>query len=62
VISDITTYETVTAGNSGLTYDASANQYVYVWKTDKSWANTSKQLQLKLADGSIHVANFTFTK
>jgi predicted metallo-beta-lactamase superfamily hydrolase len=53
---------TVTAGGSSLTYDALANQYIYVWKTDKLWAGTCRTLTVKLADGSIHQANFTFTK
>jgi hypothetical protein len=54
--------ETVTAGQSSLTYDTSANQYVYVWKTDKSYAGTCRQLQVKLADGTMHTALFNFTK
>jgi len=54
--------ETVTTGQSTLNYDASADQYVYVWKTEKSWAGQAKRLTLKLADGTIHYARFTFTK
>ena len=54
--------ETVTAGNSTLTYDATAHQYIYVWKTDKAWAGSCRQLQLKLADDTMHSANFKFTK
>lgn len=54
--------ETLTAGSSSLSYDASADQYIYVWKTDKSWAGTCRQLILKLSDGTQHQANFTFTK
>jgi hypothetical protein len=54
--------ETVTAGQSSLTYDATANQYVYVWKTDKLWAGQAKRLTIVLADGTIHYARFTFTK
>jgi probable HAF family extracellular repeat protein len=57
--------ETVSAGNSGLHYDATVNppvgQYIYVWKTDKSWAGTSRQLQVKLSDGHVFTANFRFT-
>ncbi len=54
--------ETVTAGSSGLQYDPLTDQYIYVWKTDKSWSNTCRQLQVKLIDGTTHVANFKFTK
>jgi hypothetical protein len=53
---------TVTAGNSSLTYDSVANQYVYVWKTDKSWAGTCRQLDVKLTDGTTHSAWFKFTR
>jgi YVTN family beta-propeller protein len=52
--------ETVTAGSSSLSYDPIADQYVYVWKTDKAWANTCRQLVAKLNDGTEHVANFKF--
>ena len=54
--------ETVTAGSSSLSYDASLDEYVYVWKTEKAWAGTCRQLTVKLTDGTIHQANFTFTK
>jgi hypothetical protein len=54
--------ETVTAGGSSLSYDAIAGQYVYVWKTDKAWAGTCRQLQVKFADGSVQMANFSFTR
>lgn len=54
--------ETVTAGSSSLTYDAAANQYVYVWKTDRLWAGKCRVLKVRLDDGSTHVANFQFTK
>jgi HYR domain len=54
---------TVTAGSSSLQYDATANQYIYVWKTDKNWGGTCRQLKVKLADGTVaHAANFKFTK
>jgi len=52
--------ETVTAGNSTLNYDAGADQYIYVWKTEASWAGTCRQLVVQLNDGSIHRANFKF--
>ena len=54
--------ETVTAGSSSLSYDANSDQYNYVWKTDKAWAGTCRQLVVKLNDGTSHRANFQFTK
>jgi probable HAF family extracellular repeat protein len=53
--------ETTTAGASGLTYDAASDEYTYVWKTDKAWTGC-RQLVLKLDDGTVHRANFNFTK
>jgi len=54
--------ETVTAGKSSLSYDATDDQYTYVWKTDKGWVGTCRQLVVKLIDGTYHRANFSFTK
>jgi hypothetical protein len=51
---------TVTAGGSSLTYDPVANQYVYVWKTDKAWTTSCRQLMVKLNDGTTKYANFKF--
>jgi len=52
--------QTVTAGSSSLAYDATTDQYTYVWKTEKAWAGTCRQLVVILKDGSIHTANFFF--
>ncbi|MGC5172476.1 PxKF domain-containing protein [Microbacterium sp. DT81.1] len=54
--------ETVTAGGSSLAYDAVAGQYVYVWKTLKTWAGKCGTFQLTLDDGTSHTAKFLFTK
>ncbi len=54
--------ETVTAGGSSLSYDSLTDQYNYVWKTDKGWAGTCRQLQVKLIDGQVFTANFKLTK
>ena len=54
------TIPTVPAGTSSLTYDAGSDQYNYTWKTDKAWKGTCRQLNLRLADGTDHVANFKF--
>ncbi len=50
--------QTLTAGNSSLSYDASSDQYTYVWKTDSSWAGTCRQLVIQLNDGTVHRASF----
>ncbi len=52
--------QTVTAGGSNLSYDATSDQYSYVWKTNKAWAGTCRQFVVILKDGSIHTANFKF--
>jgi hypothetical protein len=52
--------ETVNAGGSSLTYDNTASQYIYVWKTDKSWAGKCRRLDVKLNDGTTHSAFFKF--
>jgi len=61
-----TVEETIASTNSGLQYDATANapfgQYIYVWKTATSFANTCQKLTVKLKDGTSHYAFFKLTK
>jgi hypothetical protein len=52
--------QTVTAGQSSLSYGS--GQYTYVWKTDKQWASSCRRLTVKLIDGSSHTADFLFKK
>jgi Tol biopolymer transport system component len=52
--------QTVTAGESSLSYDAITDQYTYTWKSDKTWAGTCRQFTMKLDDGTVHQANFKF--
>ena len=47
-------------GHSGLSYGS--GQYNFVWKTEKSWAHQCRQFRLTLNDGTLHVADFNFTK
>jgi probable HAF family extracellular repeat protein len=55
--------QTVNAGSSSLSYDASTGRYTYVWKTDKKWQNSCRQLVLQYKDGTEqHRANFQLTK
>jgi len=58
VIADVE--QTLTAGNSSLSYDAGSDLYNYVWKTESAWKNTCRQLTVTLNDGSAHTALFTF--
>jgi len=52
--------QTVAAGASSLNYDPTLDQYIYVWKTNKAWKSTCRQLIVKLNDGSTYAANFQF--
>jgi hypothetical protein len=52
---------TVTAGSSSLSYDAATGQYIYVWKTEKSWSGC-RQLVVRLNDGTVHYALFNFRR
>jgi hypothetical protein len=52
--------QTVIAGGSGLTYDPASDLYTYVWKTEKTWAGTCRQLVLWFHDGTVARANFKF--
>ena len=54
--------ETVTAGASGLSYSATTGLYTYVWKTEKSWADSCRKLTLRLLDGREYFALFQFTR
>jgi hypothetical protein len=54
--------ETVSAGSSSLSYDPDSDQYTYVWKTNKTWANSCRILTVMLDDGSVHQASFNFTR
>ena len=52
--------ETELAGSSGLSYNAATDQYQFVWKTERAWNGTCRQLIVKLIDGSTYTANFQF--
>ena len=52
--------ETASAGQSRLRSSTSLDQYTYVWKTERSWDRTCRQLVFRFLDGSFHIANFKF--
>lgn len=47
-----------TTSTGGLQF--SDGQYVYVWKTDKEWAGSCRELVVKLLDNTVHTATFQF--
>jgi hypothetical protein len=54
--------ETVSATSNSFTYDATADQYNYVWKTQSTFAGKCYKLDVALNDGTHHEAYFNFTK
>jgi hypothetical protein len=54
--------QTVAASTSGLSYDPVANQYIYVWKTNATWAGTCRKLTVTFRDGTTREALFHFVK
>jgi predicted extracellular nuclease len=51
---------TLTAGDSGLSYDPLEDQYIYVWQTSEEWEGTCRQLVVSFNDGKTYYANFSF--
>lgn len=52
--------QTVLAGSSSFSYDASSDQYTYVWRTQKAWSGTCRHLIVRFTDGSEYRAAFQF--
>lgn len=52
--------ETVTAGSSGLAYNADTAVYTYVWRTSRAWSGSCRALTVQLMDGTQHLAYFEF--
>jgi hypothetical protein len=57
---EVTVDETIAASPGLLIYNPFTDRYIYIWKTDKAWAGTCRQLIVKLVDGTSHYANFKF--
>jgi hypothetical protein len=41
-----------------LAYDSTAGTYTYAWKTSAAWTGTCRQLDVALADGTVHSVLF----
>jgi hypothetical protein len=61
-INEIEVESATTAGGSGLTYDADADQYVYAWKTRKQWAGRCYEFDLGLNDDTSHTFKVSFRR
>ena len=46
--------------SDGFTYETLLDQYKNVWKTQKSWSGTCRQLIVRFRDGTEKRANFRF--
>ena len=53
---------TVSATANNLSYDAATGQYTFVWKSDKAFADSCRQLVLKFNDGTTRTATFRFAR
>jgi hypothetical protein len=52
--------QTVSSSSQELRYDAASDQYIYAWKTSRTWALTCRELEVGLRDGTVHTARFSF--
>jgi uncharacterized delta-60 repeat protein len=57
---DLDEIEETDSVGSGLSYDPDTGAYKYNWKTGKDWAGTCRAFDLELADGTHHLALFSF--
>jgi hypothetical protein len=53
--------QTVSTTANSLTYDSTANQYNYTWKTDSTWAGTCRRLIVRFTNSADHIADFKLT-
>jgi hypothetical protein len=54
--------QTMTSGSSSLSYDPTTGLYTYIWKTEKSWAGTCRQLTVRFIDGQTYTLNFKLVR
>ncbi|HET6594678.1 MAG TPA: PxKF domain-containing protein [Anaerolineales bacterium] len=52
--------EETTLGSNSFSYDPATNTYTYIWKTEKSWAGTCRQVSVRFIDGQTYLLNFAF--
>jgi Tol biopolymer transport system component len=47
-------------GGNGFSYDPVTDRYKYIWRTERSWRGTCRQLVVRFQDGTEKRANFRF--
>ncbi len=52
--------EETTLGSNSFTYDPATDTYTYIWKTERSWAGTCRQLTVRVIDGQSYLLKFRF--
>ena len=57
--SNVVNQQFVGAGDVTVRYDATDNNFVVDWRTNRAW-NGCRMLKLKLTDGTSHFAKFGF--
>lgn len=50
------------AGVGPLRYDAGSDRYMFLWQSPRAWADTCRELQVRLTDGTLHRARFRFVR
>lgn len=56
------TISVTSTGDAGLSYDPVADEYTYVWKTNRAWSLRSGYFELTLSDDSVHTFDVSFKK
>lgn len=56
----LSVWQPISLIGGGLRFDPDTGAYASNWKTDRTWAETCRELRLELIDGSEHTALFQF--
>jgi hypothetical protein len=59
-LNPVDSVEGTTLGSNSFTYDPVTGIYTYIWKTEKSWAGTCRQVSVQFIDGQTYLLNFMF--
>jgi hypothetical protein len=54
--------ETVNAKSSALTFDTMIQRYTYLWKIERSWVGSCRELVFRLNDGQERLVRFRIAR